>query len=200
MRGQYSGYREVDGVAPDSTVETFVAMRLEIDTWRWAGVPFYIRTGKGLPVTATEIVVRLKEPLQDVFGEHRPPDGDYLRFALKPHVSISLGVRSKALRDAMVGQAVEMYACRDAGDARPPYQRLIGDACDGDQALFARQDAIEAAWRVLGGVLDDRTPVHSYEPGSWGPAQADRVLARGHQWRAPLPPGSGGHLPPLTSL
>ena len=187
VRGQYRGYREVDGVAPDSTVETFAALRLEIDTWRWAGVPFYIRTGKRLPTTATEILVKLKRPPQVIFEERDPPEGDYLRFQLSPDMSISLGARSKRPGDAMVGEAVELYACHQSGAARPPYQRLIGDAAGGDQSLFARQDSVEAAWRVVEGVLDDRTPVHGYEPGSWGPSEADRVLVQGEHWHAPRP-------------
>jgi glucose-6-phosphate 1-dehydrogenase len=185
VRGQYRGYRDVDGVAPDSTVETFAAARLQIDTWRWAGVPFYIRTGKRLPVTATEILVKLKRPPEVVFEERDPPEGDYLRFQLTPDMSISLGARSKRPGEAMVGEAVELYACHQSGAARPPYQRLIGDAASGDQSLFARQDSVEAAWRVVDGVLDDRTPLHGYEPGSWGPPEADRVLVQGGHWHVP---------------
>jgi glucose-6-phosphate 1-dehydrogenase len=187
VRGQYRGYRDVDGVASDSTVETFAALRLEIDTWRWAGVPFYIRTGKLLPATATEILVTLKRPPQVVFEERDAPEGDYLRFQLTPDMSISLGARSKRPGEEMVGEAVELYACHQPGTSRPPYQRLIGDAAKGDQSLFARQDSVEAAWRVVDGVLDDRTPVHAYEPGSWGPSEADRVLVHGEHWHAPRP-------------
>jgi glucose-6-phosphate 1-dehydrogenase len=193
VRGQYRGYRDVDGVAPDSTVETFAAVRLEIDTWRWAGVPFFIRTGKRLPATTTEILVKLKRPPRVVFEERDPPAGDHLRFQLTPDMSISLGARSKRPGEAMVGEAVELYACHQSGAGRPPYQRLIGDAASGDQSLFAREDSVEAAWRVVGGVLDDRTPVHVYEPGSWGPPEADRVLAQGGQWHAPRTAASRPH-------
>lgn len=192
VRGQYRGYRDVDGVAPNSTVETFAAVRLQIDTWRWAGVPFFIRTGKRLPVTATEILVTLKRPPPVVFEERDAPEGDYLRFQLAPDVSISLGARSKRPGEEMVGEAVELYACHRSGAARPPYQRLIGDAASGDQSLFARQDAVEAAWRVVDGVLDDRTPVHCYEPGSWGPPEADRVLVQGEHWHVPRPAAPAG--------
>ena len=185
VRGQYRGYREVDGVAPDSTVETFAAVRLQIDTWRWAGVPFSIRAGKCLADTATEIVVTLRPPPYRVFEEKDPPEGDYLRFQLAPATSISLGARSKRPGEAMVGEPVELYACHQSDDRRPPYQRLIGDAARGDQSLFAPQATVEAAWRVIDDVLDDRTPLYPYDPGSWGPAEADRLVGEGEQWHAP---------------
>lgn len=187
VRGQYHGYRDVDGVKPDSTVETFAAIRLEIASPRWAGVPFFIRTGKSLPSTVTEILVTLKPPPHDVFDEGDPPAGDYFRFQLKPDLSISLGARTKRPGDAMVGEAVELYACHRGDTGRPPYQRLIGDASEGDQTLFASQESVEAAWRVVDGVLDDATPVHGYDPGSWGPPEADRLLGQGEQWHAPQP-------------
>ena len=187
VRGQYQGYREVDGVAADSTVETFAAVRLDIDTWRWAGVPFSIRAGKRLPLTATEILVTLKPPPHRVFEEHDPPEGDYIRFQLAPITSISLGARSKRPGDAMAGEPVELYACHQSDANRPPYQRLISDAARGDQSLFASQATVEAAWRVVEGVLDDRTPIYPYDPGSWGPAEADRLVGEGEQWHAPRP-------------
>ena len=177
IRGQYRGYRDIAGVAPDSTVETFAAVRLEIDTWRWAGVPFTIRTGKSLPVTATEVLVTLRPPPQAVFGEDALPEGDHIRFGLTPDVSISLGARVKRPGEAMVGEPVELVACHRSSDGRPPYERLIGDAAEGDQSLFAREDWVEAAWRVVEGVLDDRTPIQEYEPGSWGPPEAEGLLA-----------------------
>jgi glucose-6-phosphate 1-dehydrogenase len=186
VRGQYRGYREVAGVAPDSAVETFAALRLEVGTWRWGGVPFYIRTGKSLPVTATEVLVELKRPPQSVFGESAPPDADYFRFRLTPDMSISLGARAKKPGEAMVGEAVELYAAHDGGTVRPPYQRLIGDAIQGDQSLFAREDWVEAAWRAVDGVLDAKTPLYFYEPGTWGPAEADKLLLRGGTWHEPL--------------
>ncbi len=145
VRGQYRGYLAVKGVAPDSTVETFAALRLHVDTWRWGGVPFYIRTGKCLPVTVTEVLVELKRPPQSVFGEPEPPDADYFRFRLTPDMSISLGARAKKPGEAMVGEAVELYASHQSGTERPPYQRLIGDAIRGDQSLFAREDWVQAA-------------------------------------------------------
>ncbi len=186
VRGQYRGYRSVKGVAADSDVETFVALRLAVDTWRWNGVPFYIRTGKVLPVTATEVLIELKRPPQSVFGEEEPGDADFVRFRLTPDMAISLGARAKVPGEAMVGEAVELYASHQSGMARPPYQRLIGDASRGDQSLFAREDWVEAAWRVVDGVLDGKTQPHVYEPGSWGPPEADKILRPGDRWHAPL--------------
>jgi glucose-6-phosphate 1-dehydrogenase len=186
VRGQYRGYLDVAGVAPASTVETFAALRLRIDTWRWAGVPFYIRTGKTLPLTATEVRVVMKRPPVTAFGEAEPRDADYFRFRLTPDMSISLGGRAKKPGEAMVGEAVELYAAHQNGTERPPYQRLIGDAVRGDQTLFAREDSVEAAWRVVNGVLDAATPLHSYEPGTWGPPEAASVLRRGDRWHDPV--------------
>jgi glucose-6-phosphate 1-dehydrogenase len=186
VRGQYRGYREEDGVAPASSVETFAALRLHIDTWRWGGVPFYIRAGKALPVTATEVFVELRQPPQVVFPETEPPAGNYLRFRLAPDMSISLGARAKRPGEAMSGHAVELYADHHSDAERPPYERLIGDARRGDQSLFARQDAVEAAWRVVDDVLQTATPIHEYVRGSWGPAAASGVLARSDHWHDPV--------------
>ena len=186
VRGQYRGYRDVPGVAPDSNVETFAALRLHVNTWRWAGVPFYIRTGKALPVTATEVRVVMRRPPEAAFGEAEPRDADYFRFRLSPDMSISLGTRAKRPGEAMVGEPVELYAAHQSGSERPPYQRLIGDAVRRDPSLFAREDSVEAAWRVVDGVLDTGTPPHSYEPGSWGPAEAGSVLERGDRWHDPV--------------
>jgi len=188
VRGQYRGYRDVDGVKPDSDVETFAALRLRLDTWRWADVPFYIRAGKSMPVTATEVLVELRRPPLDVFGGSERPDGDYFRFRLSPDMSISLGARAKTPGDGMFGHAVELEATHHGADERPPYQRLIGDAIRGDQSLFTREDAVEAAWRIVDGVLGGTDPVREYEPGSWGPAEADRVLDPGGHWHDPTVP------------
>jgi glucose-6-phosphate 1-dehydrogenase len=185
VRGQYRGYLEVKGVAAQSTVETFAALRLHVDTWRWGGVPFYVRTGKALPVTATEVLVELKRPPQSVFGEPQPPDADYFRFRLTPDMSISLGARAKKPGEAMVGEPVELFASHQSGTERPPYQRLLGDAIRGDQSLFSREDWVEAAWRVVDGVLDGTTPPPTYEPGTWGPPEASSVLLRGDRWHEP---------------
>jgi glucose-6-phosphate 1-dehydrogenase len=194
VRGQYRGYGEVEGVAAGSEVETFAALRLQVDTWRWGGVPFYIRTGKCLPVTATEVRVELKRPPQSVFGEVEPPDADYFRFRLTPDMSISLGARAKKPGEALVGEAVELFAYHRSGTERPPYQRLIGDATRGDQSLFAREDAVEAAWRIVDGVLDGLAPVSLYDPGTWGPPEAAKVLVHGDRWHEPVdtPDVAGG--------
>ncbi len=185
--GQYRGYRTVKGVAADSDVETFAALQLHVDTWRWRGVPFYIRTGKALPVTATEVLVELRPPPLSVFGETEPPDANFFRFRLSPDMSISLGACAKRPGEAMVGEAVELYASHESGTERPPYQRLIGDAMRGDAALFAREDLVEAAWRVVDGVLDGTTPPQLYEPGTWGPPEAANVLRPGDRWHQPSP-------------
>ena len=189
VRGQYRGYRSVAGVAPDSTMETFVALRLHLDSWRWGGVPIYIRAGKALPVTATEVLVKLRQPPQTVFHEVEPPDGNYLRFRLTPDMSISLGARAKRPGEALLGEAVELFARHQNGEERPPYQRLIGDARKGDQSLFAREDAVEAAWKVIDPVLHAEPPIHEYVKGSWGPAAASAVLANGDHWHDPAPSG-----------
>ena len=187
VRGQYRGYRSVTGVAPDSTMETFVALRLRLDTWRWGGVPIYVRAGKALPVTATEVLVELRQPPEMVFPEIEPPDGNFLRFRLTPDMSISLGARAKMPGEAMHGEAVELFARHQSGSERPPYQRLIGDARKGDQSLFAREDSVEAAWKVIDPVLHTEPLVHEYVKGSWGPAAASTVLANGDHWHDPLP-------------
>lgn len=186
VRGQYRGYRSVNGVAPNSKVETFVAMRLTVETWRWGNVPFYIRAGKCLPVTLTEVRVDLKRPPANVLGEAEPPDADYFRFRLTPDTSISLMARAKKPGEELAGEPVELYAAHQDPGVRPPYERLIGDATRGDQSLFARQDWVEAAWRIVDPILDDRTPVFEYEPGSWGPEEQERVLLPGDRWHAPV--------------
>jgi glucose-6-phosphate 1-dehydrogenase len=193
VRGRYRGYLDVPGVAAASTTETFAALRLHVDTWRWGGVPFYIRTGKTLPLTATEVLVDMKRPPQSVFGEPLPPDADYLRFRLTPDMSISFGARAKKPGEAMIGEAVELFASHQSGTERPPYQRLIGDAIRGDQMLFSREDSVEAAWRVVDGVLAAESAPFQYEPGTWGPEEADKLLAHGDRWHAPVAtPASGG--------
>jgi glucose-6-phosphate 1-dehydrogenase len=193
VRGQVRGYRAEPGVAADSRVETFAAVRLAIDSWRWAGVPFFIRAGKCLPVTCTEVLVELRPPPLSVFGEQLAAldRTNYLRFRLGPDVAIALGVRSKVAGEAMAGQNVELVASRDGAEGMLPYARLLGDAMKGDPTLFARQDAVEAAWRVVDGVLGDATPLHEYDPGAWGPAEADRIIARSGGWHRPQPAEAG---------
>jgi glucose-6-phosphate 1-dehydrogenase len=189
VRGQFCGYHDEPGVAADSRVETFAAMRLHVDTWRWASVPFYIRAGKCLPVTCTEVLVELRPPPRSVFGEMLPGAGqaNYLRFRLGPEVAIAFGVRSKVPGEAMVGQEVELLAVQDIADEMDPYERLLDDAMQGDATLFAREDAVEAAWRVVEPILGDATPLYTYQPGTWGPAEAVRIIARSGGWHTPTP-------------
>ena len=188
VRGQYQGYRDEEGVDPHSHVETFAAMRLHIDSWRWEGVPFYIRVGKRLPVTATEVMVELRRPPQAVFGKATPAQSNYFRFRLGPDaMAIALGARTKKPGTAMVGDEIELYVCNAKGDEMQAYERLIGDAIRGDATLFARQDAVEAAWRIVDPVLDARNAVHEYRAGSWGPAEADAIIARVGGWQNPKP-------------
>lgn len=185
VRGQFKGYRSLDGVAPDSQVETFAAARLRIETWRWAGVPFYLRVGKRLPVTATEILVELNRPPQVVFDDIRLTHANYLRFRLSPDVLISFGARVKKAGEAMVGEDVELVTCHHSGDEMRPYERLLGDAIRGDASLFARYDSVEEAWRVLDPILKNPPPLAEYEPNTWGPPEAGRIIVDGGHWRNP---------------
>jgi len=178
VRGQFRGYRDEEGVAADSQVETFAALELRIDSWRWADVPFFLRAGKQLPVTATEVLVRLKRPPQRVFSGLEIPDAapNHLRFRLGPEVEIGLGVREMGASGG--GEPVELRACQDRRGALAPYDRLLTDAMAGDPLLFAREDEVEAAWRVVEPILDHSPPVQPYEPGSWGPDEAHRLVER----------------------
>ena len=185
VRGQYRGYRQEGGVASDSRVETFAAVRLYIDTWRWSGVPFYIRAGKRLPSTATEVLVQLHRPPQTVFDEIKPGQSNYLHFRLSPNVFISLGARTKVPGESMVGRKVDLLACQQSGEEMSPYERLLSDALRGDPSLFAREDNVEAAWRVVDPILGDMTPVYEYEPNTWGPPEAERIIAGDGGWHNP---------------
>ena len=179
-------------MAPDSTVETFAALAIQIDSWRWAGVPFYIRAGKALPVTATEVVVELKAPPQDVFREPHPGPPNHLRFRLGPETIIAVSARAKVPGEAMVGEVVELSVCHQAAGEMRAYERLIGDAMVGDSTLFSREDAVEAAWAVVDPVLGAAAPpVHLYDRGSWGPAEADRIVERHGRWHDPKPVAAG---------
>ena len=191
VRGQYRGYKDEPDVAADSRVETFAAVRLGIDSWRWAGVPFYIRVGKCLPVTCTEVLVELRPPPRSVFGEKLSAleHTNHLRFRLSPDVAIGLGVRSKLAGEAMTGRDVELLATSCEPEGMLPYARLLGDAMKGDALLFAREDAIEAQWRIVDGILDEAMPVHVYDRGTWGPAEADRIIACSGGWHRPRPKG-----------
>ena len=190
VRGQYRGYREEQGVAPDSQVETFAAMQIHLDSWRWEGVPFFIRTGKHLPVTATEILVTLRYPPQKVFAETIPAQANYLRFRLGPdQVAIALGANVKMPGAPMVGDQAELYVCKVRGDEMDAYERLIGDAIKGDPTLFARQDNVELAWRIVDPILKMKTPVHVYEPATWGPPEANAMIADVGGWNIPKQEG-----------
>jgi glucose-6-phosphate 1-dehydrogenase len=186
VRGQYRGYREVPGVAPNSKVETFAAVRLHVDTWRWAGVPFYIRTGKCLPVTVTEVLVEFKQPPQSVFGVGEMGHPNYMRFRLSPTVETALCARSKIAGETMTGHDVELLARSETLGDTPPYARLLSDAMRGDQSLFAREDGIEAAWRVVDPAVSDAIPVHEYQRGTWGPDAADALISPDGHWYTPV--------------
>jgi glucose-6-phosphate 1-dehydrogenase len=185
VRGQFKGYRDEEGVARDSTVETFSALRLHVDSWRWAGVPFYIRAGKHLPVTATEVLVDLQRPPHMVFPEPVPTLANYVRFRLGPEVAIAIGARAKRAGDVMAGEGVELMVRNQSPDEMGAYERLIGDAMRGDSNLFARADGVEAAWKIVEPILGDVTPIYEYERGSWGPAEANYVLEGKARWYDP---------------
>ena len=187
VRGQYRGYRQEEGVAPDSQVETFAAVKLSINSWRWADVPFYIRAGKYLPVRATELMVQLKNPPLAVFGEAEPPRSNYYRFRISPIVKISLGARAKIAGEAMQGEEVELVAVHQSPDEMAPYERLLGAAMKGDETLFVREDAVEAQWRIVDPILGNVTPIYEYAPHTWGPPEADQLIANDGGWYNPEP-------------
>ena len=184
VRGQFRGYRSEKGVAPDSTVETFVALRLQIDSWRWQGVPFYIRAGKCLPVTCTEVTVRLRQP--PTMFHNFALESNYCRFRISPDVTIAIGANIVAPGQETVSQTAEMVGTQlPRADEMDAYERVLGDAIHGDATLFAREDYVEEAWRIVDPVLKDGTPVFEYEPGTWGPKEVDsRILPPGG-WQNP---------------
>ncbi len=186
VRGQFKGYRDVEGVAPDSDVDTFVALRLYIDNWRWAGVPFLLRAGKKLPITATEVLVDLKPPPLSLFDAIGLPESNYFRFRLSPEVVIAGGARVKKPGDDMQGEPVELIARHHAAREKSAYERLLGDAMRGDNALFSDDESAEAAWRVVENVLDPAEPAAAYDPGTWGPAAAARIIADAEGWHDPV--------------
>jgi glucose-6-phosphate 1-dehydrogenase len=191
VRGQFRGYRKEKGVAADSQVETFAAVRLEIHSWRWRGVPVYIRAGKCLPVTCTEVFVQLHRPPAIYSAD--PPPPNYLRFRISPDVTIALGTMAKVPGEAMVGSQVELLASHHpTGEEMDAYERLLGDAMKGDATQFAREDYVEQAWRIVEPILGAVTPVHDYEPGSWGPAQADQIRGDACHWHNPTTAVAGG--------
>jgi glucose-6-phosphate 1-dehydrogenase len=189
VRGQYAGYRKEDDVAKNSDVETFCALRLHIDSWRWAGVPFFLRSGKYMPVTATEILVELKPSPQRLFADSAPTAGraNYLRFRLSPGAAIALAARVKRAGKEFVGEQEELFLCERLAGQEMPYERLLGDAMAGDGALFTREDAVEAAWAVVDPVLSKHNKVKVYKRGTWGPKEADSLLERGDKWHEPGP-------------
>jgi len=189
VRGQFRGYRDEKGVPEDSRVETFAALRLHIDNTRWAGVPFFVRTGKCLPVTNTEVFVELKQPPHAVFDVMESHQSNYFRFRLNPEVVISLGARVKMPGARMVGENEELFVQRNPADEMTPYERLFSDAIRGDASLFTRYDCVEEAWRVIDPILGHASPVIEYEPGTWGPTEADSLIAPHGRWHNPKPEG-----------
>lgn len=190
VRGQFRGYRDEDGVAPDSKVETFAAVQLHIDSWRWQGVPFYIRAGKNLPMTTTEVLVELRQPPQKVFSgfEFRQGKPNYVRFRLSPQVAIAIGARVMKPGTELQGEDIELYICEHMDHSLEPYDRLIGEAMQGEAILFAREDEVESAWEVVDPILGPTTtPIHEYEPGTWGPSEADSFITRVGGWHNPEP-------------
>jgi glucose-6-phosphate 1-dehydrogenase len=185
VRGQYEGYHDVDGVDPDSTTESYVAVRLALDTWRWAGVPIVIRAGKTMPVTATEVNVRFRPVPFDVFGAGTTQISNSLRFRIWPETQIGITLIGKKPGAGREAQAQDLVFAEQSGSDMRPYDRLIGAALDGQRMLFARQDTVEAAWRVVNPVLGDAVPVHRYPRGSWGPKEADALLPNGDTWHDP---------------
>jgi len=183
VRGQFKGYRKEPGVKPDSKVETFAAVRLHIDSWRWEDVPFFIRAGKCLPITTTEVFVKLKRPPLRKLGEG---DSNYFRFRLSPDVTIAVGAQVKKPGEEMVSEPTELKLVHNPdGEEMAPYERLLNDAMAGDGTLFAREDAVEEAWKIVEPILGDVTPIHEYDPGSWGPAETARLAEDVGGWHNP---------------
>lgn len=188
VRGQYEGYRKVAGVAPGSPVETFVAVKFEVDSWRWSGVPIYVRAGKLMPVTCTEALVEFKRPPKETFGELVPNTSAHMRIRVSPDMTIGLGVRVKSPGERMVGRDVELELHRQSVQDTPPYERLLGDASRGNSELFSRQDLVEAQWRIVEPILGNVTPYYTYAPGTWGPVEADQLIGNDGPWLDPVLP------------
>lgn len=185
VRGQFEGYLEEPGVAPNSRTETFAAVRVYIDNWRWQGVPIYIRAGKHLPVTATEVRVQFHRPPDVVFTEEQAPFHNFVRFLFSPRIEIGIGMQVKIDGERMVGEPVELKVVDQQPDEMTPYERLIGDAIRGDQALFARQDVVEEGWRIVEKIISNSGPVHTYKKGTWGPEEVNEVLLPSGGWHGP---------------
>jgi glucose-6-phosphate 1-dehydrogenase len=185
VRGQFCGYRKEDGVAADSKVETFAAIKFQIDLPRWKGVPFFVRVGKCLPVTATEVMIRFKRALRPVLDETEPPLADYYRFRLSPETVLTLGARVKKAGEQMVGEQIELIAHHQEPGEMEPYERLLGAAASGDPTLFAREDAVEESWRIVDSVVGDTTPIFEYQPGTWGPPEVEQIHMPECGWHDP---------------
>ncbi len=188
VRGQFDGYRQEDGVAPDSDVETFAAARFHIDSWRWADVPWFIRAGKNMPVECTEVVVELHRPAQRVFAEYEdlPRDTNYFRFRMNPNVQIALGARAKRAGEGFMGEPIELALTDDQTDEMGPYERLLGDAMNGENLLFAREDGVEKAWRVVDHVVYHHHQAYPYKAHTWGPHQAEGLIHDHEGWHDPV--------------
>jgi glucose-6-phosphate 1-dehydrogenase len=192
VRGQFRGYRKEKGVAPDSQTETFAALRLEVNSWRWHGVPFFIRAGKSLPVRCTEVVVRLRVPPKLFPG--CCPESNYVRFRINPDVTIAFGMTAMDPEDKMIGQTVEILAShRPGAEEMDAYERVLGDAMAGDTTLFAREDYVEEAWRIVDPVLKADTPVYEYEPNTWGPDEVNKKVTPAGGWHDPVVTGPEVH-------
>ena len=187
IRGQFRGYLDEPGVSKNSPIATYAALRMNVDSWRWSGVPFYVRAGKSLKMTVTEVFVELKKPPPVVFSEALPAtSSNYLRFRLGPDVTIALGARVKRPGDGMTGRPIELSILDQPADSEAgDYERLLDDALDGDATLFGRQDVVEAAWAIVNPLLQDPGAMFPYEPGSWGPAEADQLVAGVGGWNTP---------------
>ncbi len=189
VRGQFNGYRDEPGVAKDSDVETYCAVRLFIDSWRWAGVPWFLRSGKCLAESASEVLVELRPPPQALFDDAAPTDGraNYIRFRLSPNPEIALAARVKRAGEDFVGEQRELSLLNAQPNAEQPYERLLADALAGDGGLFTRADTVAAAWAVVDDVLASHDRAHRYPKGSWGPTQADALIAPNGAWHNPAP-------------
>jgi glucose-6-phosphate 1-dehydrogenase len=204
VRGQYNGYRDERGVAPDSTVETYAALRLFMLNQRWAGVPILIRAGKRLPQTIVEVWIQLKRPPENVFSETSPGQPNHLRLRVSPTVQLALGARVKTPGEAMVGSGVELVFQEHPSDEMAPYERLLNDAIHGVKTLFAREDSVEEAWRVVDPVLGNIVPVLPYESHTWGPPEAGALAVEVGGWRNPVTTAADGPVilpqnPPSTT-
>ena len=189
VRGQFKGYRDEPGVAKGSYMATYAALRMFVDSWRWEGVPFIVRAGKSLAVTCTEVMVEFKNPPQVVFKEAAPAMGNYLRFRVSPTVNIALGTRIKVPGEHNVGEPIELAAMQSPEQGKDgrmgDYERLLSDAMAGDATLFARQDVVDAAWAIVDPVIHGPSPMYEYEPGTWGPPEADRLVSDVGGWNTP---------------